>query len=100
MKIILFIILTYFSFLNYAFSDKIISCDDFDKLSAKYIECKAKNLKKTIDESETKKKIIESKENIKSKIDDSETKKKISKLKLKEKLIKFKNSKTIFEFLK
>ena len=100
MKIILFIIITYFSFINYSFSAKNENCDQFDKLSAKYIECKTKNLKKSIDASKTKKKIIESKENIKSKIDISETKKKISKLKLKEKLIKFKNSKTISDFLK
>ena len=65
-----------------------IDCNQFDKLSAKYAECttlkikeKSKDLKNT------------AVENI------NEGKKKFDSSKFKEKLIKFKNSKTLVEFL-
>ena len=74
----------------YLFSLLIIStanaqktnCDQFKKLSAKYIECNTKNLKET-----TSQKLKKGKE----KFDNSS---------LKDKLIKFKNSKSHSEFMK
>ena len=101
MKIIFFILLGYLCILPHSFSSEIIDCNQFDKLSAKYVECKTKNLKTTLNEnqSKAKKKIAVSKESIKSQIDQSETKKKFDSSKFKERLIKFKNSKTMSEFI-
>ena len=45
MKFIVFIFMFFFSFSSYLFSDELIDCDQFDKISAKYLECKSKNLK-------------------------------------------------------
>ena len=56
-------------------------CEQFEKLSAKYIECNAKKLKKTTSE-----KIAKSK-------------KKIEKTDTKKKLNKFKNSKTLSDLI-
>ena len=86
MKFIVFIFMFYFGFSSYSFSDEIIDCNQFDKLSAQYIECKAKNLKATLNENQKKIK--------------SDTEKKIKKYKFKEILAKFKNSKTGSDFLK
>ena len=86
MKFIVFIFMFYISFTSYLFSDEIIDCSKFDKISTKYVECKAKNLKKTLNENQKKIK--------------SDTEKKIKKSGIKEKLIKFKNSKTGSDFLK
>ena len=86
MKFIVFIFMFYFSFSSYLVSDEIIDCNQFDKLSAKYVECKAKNLKVTLNENQKK---------IKSNVE-----KKIKKSKFKETLAKFKNSKTGSDFLK
>ncbi len=76
-----------------------IDCTQFDKASAKYIECSAKNVKEK--SSKLKLKItagtVDFKEKIVTKTKDS--KKKFDKSNLKEKLIKFKNSKTLAEFL-
>ena len=58
-----------------------IDCDQFEKLSAKYVECNTKKLKEN-----TKKQV-----NIGKKKFDNST--------LKEKLIKFKNSKNLMDFL-
>ena len=57
------------------------NCDQFEKLSAKYVECNAKKIKK-----ETVNKVEKSK-------------KKFNNSTLKKKLIKFKNSKNLMEFL-
>ena len=94
MKIIIFLLISYFSFFSYSFSEELTDCNQFDKISAKYIECKAKNLKSNLNkkQSEIKSKV----ENI----DDTETGKKIKKSSLGEKLLKFKNSKTGSDFLK
>ena len=76
-----------------------IDCTQFDKVSAKYIECSAKNLKEkslelklktTVEAKEFKKKLAVKAKN---------SKKKFNKSSLKEKLVKFKNSKTLTEFM-
>ena len=57
------------------------NCDQFEKLSAKYVECNAKKIKKdTVNKVE-------------------KSKKKFNNSALKKKLIKFKNSKNLMEFL-
>ena len=45
MKFIVFIFMFYIGFSSYVLSDEIIDCSQFDKISAKHVECKAKNLK-------------------------------------------------------
>ena len=98
MKFIVFIFMFYIGFSSYLLSDEIIDCSQFDSISAKYVECKTKNLKYNLNkkQSEMKSKV----ENI----DETETgkkiKKKIKKSSLGEKLLKFKNSKTGSDFLK
>ena len=76
-----------------------IDCTQFDKISAKYLECSAKNLKEkssklklkaTVGTEELKEKIITSVKNSKTKFNKSS---------LKEKLVKFKNSKSLIEFM-
>jgi hypothetical protein len=76
-----------------------IDCTQFDKVSAKYIECSAKNLKKKT--SELKLKATVEAEELKEKITTNAKngKKKFNKLNLKEKLVKFKNSKSLTEFM-
>lgn len=85
-KILAFLIIFFIS-LNNSIAEEI-DCSEFDKLSAKYVECSALKLK-------------EKSNNLKNttveKIDES--KKKFDESKLKEKLIKFKNSKTLAEFM-
>ena len=94
MKFIVFIFMFYISFSSYLLSDEIIDCSQFDKISAKYVECKAKNLKSNLNkkQSEMKSKV----ENI----DKTETGKKIKKSSFVQKLLKFKNSKTGSDFFK
>ena len=94
MKFIVFIFMFYIGFSSYLLSDEIIDCSQFDKISAKYVECKAKNLKSNLNkkQSEMKSKV----ENI----NETETGKKIKKSTLGQKLLKFKNSKTGSDFLK
>ena len=94
MKIIIFLFISYFSFFSYSFSEDLIDCNQFDKISAKYIECKAKNLKSNLN-----KKQSEMKSKVKS-IDETQTGKKIKKSTLGQKLLKFKNSKTGSDFFK
>ena len=76
-----------------------IDCTQFDKVSAKYLECSAKNIKEK--SSELKLKVIvgagEFKEKITTNAKNSKTK--FNKLNLKEKLVKFKNSKSLTEFM-
>ena len=76
-----------------------IDCTQFDKVSAKYLECSAKNLKGK--SSELKLKATVGAEGLKEKITNSvkNSKTKFNKLKLKEKLVKFKNSKSLTEFM-
>ena len=81
MKLKIILPITYFllSFTN-IYAEKA-NCDQFEKLSAKYIECNAKKLK----------------ENTSKQVDKG--KKKFNNSTLKEKLIKFKNSKNLKDFL-
>ena len=76
-----------------------IDCTQFEKVSAKYIECSTKNLKEK--SSERNLKATVGAEELKEKITTNATsgKKKFDKLNLKEKLVKFKNSKTLTEFM-
>ena len=78
---------------------KKIDCAQFDKVSAKYIECSAINLKEK--SSELKLKATVGAEELKEKITTNAKsgKKKFDKSSLKEKLVKFKNSKTLTEFM-
>ena len=98
MKNLLFIITFSLFILNNLYSEEVIDCNQFDKLSAKFLECKAQNLKSDLNKSQAK-----AKENIKSKIktlDSSKAKKKFDKSKLKKILVKIKNSKTGSKILK
>ena len=76
-----------------------IDCSQFDKVSAKYLECSAKNLKEK--SSELKLKATVGAEELKEKItiNAKSGKNKFDKFNLKEKLVKFKNSKTLTEFM-
>ena len=78
---------------------EIIDCTVFKKVSKKYLECSARNLKKKT--MELKLKATVSADALKKKIatNTKDSKKKIDKSILKEKLIKFKNSKTLTEFM-
>ena len=81
MKTKLIIIITIFILSSSQLFANDTNCDQFEKLSAKYVECNAKKIKK-----ETVNKV----EKIKKKFNNSA---------LKKKLIKFKNSKNLMEFL-
>ena len=94
MKIIIFLFISYFSFFSYSFSEELIDCNQFDKISAKYIECKAKNLKSNLN-----KKQAEMKSKVKN-IGETETGKNFKQSTFGQKLLKFKNSKTGSDFLK
>ena len=76
-----------------------VDCTQFDKISAKYLECSAKNLKKK--SSKLKLKITTGTADLKKKISTNtkNSKLKFDKSSLKEKFIKFKNSKTLTEFM-
>lgn len=78
---------------------KKIDCTQFDKISAKYLECSAKNLKEK--SGVLKLKVTLGAEELKKKIatNTKDSKKKFNNSSLKEKLIKFKNSKTLTEFM-
>ena len=75
-----------------------IDCTQFDKVSAKYLECSAKNIKEK--SSELKLKVIVGAEDFKEKITTNakNSKTKFNKSSLKETLVKFKNSKSLTEF--
>ena len=97
-KIIFTTLITFVLVTANAIAEKI-DCTQFDKVSAKYLECSASNLKKksselklkaTVGTAELKEKITINAKNSKTKFD---------KLNLKEKLVKFKNSKTLIEFM-
>jgi len=76
-----------------------ISCTQFDKISAKYLECSAKNLKGK--SSKLKLKVTTGVADLKQKISTNtkNSKMKFDKSSLKEKFIKFKNSKTLTKFM-
>ena len=97
-KILFTILITLTLFITNAIAEKI-DCTHFEKVSAKYIECSAKNLKEK--SSELKLKVAVGAEELKEKIttNTKNGKKKFDKLNLKEKLVKFKNSKTLAEFM-
>jgi hypothetical protein len=83
---ILYILTIFFISISTSSADEI-DCNQFDKLSAKYAECTALKIKeKSKDLKNT------AVENI------NESKKKFNSSKLKENLIKFKNSKSLTEF--
>ena len=98
MKKIVFITLIISVLMSNAMAEKI-DCNKFEKISAKYIECSAKNLKEK--SSELKLKATVGVEELKDKITTNAKsgKKKFDKSSLKEKLVKFKNSKTLTEFM-
>jgi len=85
-KVMVFLI-TFFISLGNSTAEEI-DCSQFDKLSAKYVECSALKLKEK--SNDLKNATVE-------KID--ENKKKFDSSKLKENLIKFKNSKSLSEFM-
>jgi hypothetical protein len=97
-KILFTILITLVLFITNAIAEKI-DCTQFDKVSAKYIECSAKNLKEK--SSELKLKATVGAEELKEKITTSvkNSKTKFNKSSLKEKLVKFKNSKSLTEFM-
>ena len=96
MKKIIFITLITSVLMSNAMTEKI-DCNQFEKISAKYIECSAKNLKEK--SSGLKLKATVGDEKLKDKITTNAKsgKKKFDKSSLKEKLVKFKNSKTLTE---
>ena len=98
MKKIIFITLITSVLMSKTMAEKI-DCNQFEKISAKYIECSAKNLKEK--SSELKLKATVGAEELKEKITNNAKsgKKKFDKLNLKEKLFKFKNSKSLTEFM-
>ena len=84
---VVFFLNTFFISLSNSIAE-VIDCNQFDKLSAKYVECSALKLKE---------KSKDLKNTAVEKIDDG--KKKFDSSVLKEKLIKFKNNKTLSEFM-
>ena len=99
MKKIFFItLITWVLITSNVISDNI-DCTQFDKVSAKYLECSAKNLKEK--SSELKLKATASAAGLKEKIvtNIKDGKRKFDKSSLKEKLVKFKNSKSLTEIL-
>ena len=98
MKKIIFITLITSVLMSNTMAEKI-DCNQFEKVSAKYIECSAKNLKEK--SSELKLKATIGAEELKEKItiNAKNSKTKLNKSSLKEKLVKFKNSKTLTEFM-
>ena len=94
MKFIVFIFMFYVGFQSYVLSNELIDCNQFDKFSATYAECKAKNLKSNLNKKQSE---------IKSKIEnvgETESGKNFKKSTLGQKLLKFKNSKTGSDFFK
>ena len=97
-KIIFTILITWMLITANVMAEKI-DCTQFDKVSAKYLECSASNLKEKT--SELKLKATVGAEGLKEKITTNvkSVKKKFDKSNLKEKLVKFKNSKSLTEFM-
>ena len=97
-KIIFTALITWTLIVTNTIAEKI-DCTQFDKVSAKYLECSVNNLKEK--SSELKLKATVGAEELKKKItaNAKNSKTKFNKLNLKEKLVKFKNSKTLIEFM-
>ena len=97
-KIIFTTLVTCVLIITNAIAEKI-DCAKFDKVSAKYLECSAKNLKEH--SSQLKLKITIGAEELKEKITSNakNSKTKFNKSSLKEKLVKFKNSKSLTKFM-
>ena len=97
-KIIFISLFSWVLITSNAIAEKI-DCSQFDKVSAKYLECSAKNLKEK--SSELKLKATVGAEELKKKIvtNSKDSKKKFDKSSLKAKLVKFKNSKSLTQFL-
>ena len=97
-KIIFITLITSVLIMSNAMAEKI-DCTQFDKVSAKHIECSTKNIKEK--SSELKLKATVGAEELKEKITTNAKsgKKKFDKLNLKKKLVKFKNSKSLTEFM-
>mgnify|MGYP000500940126 FL=1 len=94
-KIIYYILIT-FLFSNIAFSNEM-DCSQFKKMSAKYIECNAKNFKAKTDKKANELKVKTNKKatELKAKTDE-----KLETSGLKDKLKKFKDSKTLTDLIK
>jgi len=99
MKKIIFTTLITFALVTANAIAEKIDCTQFDKVSAKYLECSASNLKEK--SSELKLKATVGVEKLKQKITTNakNSKTKFNKSSLKEKLVKFKNSKSLTEFM-
>ena len=99
MKKIIFAILSTWTLITANAMAEKIDCTQFDKVSAKYLECSANNLKEK--SSELKLKATVGVEELKQKITTNakNSKTKFNKSSLKEKLVKFKNSKSLTEFM-
>ncbi|MDC1200818.1 hypothetical protein N8012_02980 [Pelagibacteraceae bacterium] len=99
MKNIIFIALITWTLITTNTMAEKIDCTQFDKVSAKYLECSAKNLKEKSSKLKLKATVgtDELKEKITTSVKNSKTK--FNKSSLKDKLIKFKNSKSLTEFM-
>ena len=97
-KIIFTTLITLMLITANAIAEKL-DCTQFEKVSAKYIECSAKNLKEKSSELKLKATVVA--EELKKKIvtNTKDSKKKLDKTSLKEKLVKLKNSKSLTEFM-
>ena len=97
-KIIFTVLITWLIVATNAVAENI-NCTHFNKVSAKYLECSAKNIKEK--SSELKLKVTIGAEELKEKItiNTKNSKTKFNKSSLKEKLVKFKNSKILTEFM-
>ncbi|MDA9167510.1 hypothetical protein N9O03_02125 [Candidatus Pelagibacter sp.] len=98
MKKIIFLTLITSLLMSSAMAKKT-DCNQFDKVTAKYIECSAENLKEK--SSELKLKATVGAEELKEKITTNAKsgKKKFDKSNLKEKIVSFKNSKSLTKFM-
>ena len=97
-KIVFTTLIAWILITSNALTEKI-DCNQFDKISAKYLECSAKKIKEKSLELKLKATIgaEELKEKITTNAKSSKTK--FNKSTLKEKLVKFKNSKTLTKFM-
>ena len=97
-KIIFISLFSWVLITSNAIAEKI-DCTQFDKVSAKYLECSAKNLKEK--SSDLKLKATVGAEELKEKIvtNAKNSKKKFNKINLKKKLVKLKNSRSLTKFM-
>ena len=99
MKKIIFTTLITFALVTANAIAEKTDCTQFDKVSAKYLECSANNLKEKSSELKLKTTVRAEvlKQKIITNVKNSNTK--FNKSNLKEKLVKFKNSKSLTEFM-